>query len=63
MDKAWKIFSTIALIALILGALCILAGIVTGGDTQRVKDIFFASYDLENKIEALRSALGIMPLG
>ena len=62
MGKAWKIISTVALIALILGALFILAGFVTGGDTQRVKDIFFASYDIENKINALRSAMGIMTL-
>ena len=62
MSKAWKIFSTVAVIALILGVLCILAGFVTGGDTQRVKDIFFASYDIENKINALRSAMGIMTL-
>ena len=62
MDKAWKIVSTVALIALVLGALCILAGIVTGGDTQRIRDIFFASYDIEDKINALRSAMGIMPL-
>lgn len=62
MGKAWKIISTVALIALILGALCILAGFVTGGDTQRVKDIFFASYDIENKINALRSAMDIMTL-
>lgn len=62
MDKAWKVVSTVAVIAFILGALCILAGIVTGGDAQRVKDIFFAAYDIENKIEALRSALGVMVL-
>ncbi len=62
MDKAWKIVSTVALIALVLGVLCILAGIVTGGDTQRIRDIFFASYDVEDKINALRSAMGIMPL-
>ncbi len=62
MDKAWKVISAVALIALILGALCILAGFVTGGEVQRIKDIFFASYDIENKINALRSALDIMPL-
>lgn len=62
MDKAWKIISAIALIALILGALCILAGIVTGGDTQRVRDIFSATYDIESRLEAIRSALGIMAL-
>lgn len=54
--------STVAIVALILGALCILAGFVTGGDVQRVKDVFFASYDIENKINALRSAMGIMAL-
>ncbi len=62
MDKAWKVVSLVALIALILGVLCILAGFVTGGEMQRIKDIFFASYDIENKINALRSALDIMPL-
>ncbi len=62
MDKAWKVISAVALVALILGALCILAGFVTGGEVQRIKDIFFASYDIENKINALRSALDIMPL-
>lgn len=62
MSKAWKVFSTVAVIALILGVLCILAGFVTGGDTQRIKDIFFASYDIENKINALRSAMGVVTL-
>lgn len=62
MDKSWKVVSLVALIALILGVLCILAGFVTGGEMQRIKDIFFASYDIENKINALRSALDIMPL-
>ena len=47
MSKVWKVVSTVAIVALILGALCILAGFVTGGDTQRIKDIFFASYDID----------------
>ena len=65
-DEALTIGQTFATIGIlsgvILGALCILAGFVTGGDTQRIKDIFFASYDIENKINALRSAMGIMAL-
>lgn len=59
MSKAWKIVSIVAVIALILGALCILAGMVTGGDTERIKDILFATYDLEDKINAIRTALGM----
>lgn len=62
MSKVWKVVSTVAIVALILGALCILAGFVTGGDVQRVKDVFFASYDIENKINALRSAMWNMAL-
>ena len=63
MSKVWKVVSTVAIVALILGALCILAGFVTGGDVQRVKDVFFASYDIENKINALRSAMGTHKCG
>lgn len=59
MSKAWKIVSVVAVIALILGALCILAGMVTGGDWQRINDIFFATNDIENKINAIRTALGM----
>lgn len=40
MTKAGKILFTVAVTALILGALCILAGIITGGDFERVKTYF-----------------------
>ena len=41
MSKVWKVVSTVAIVALILGALCILAGFVTGGDVQRC--LFYTS--------------------
>lgn len=63
MDKVWKIVSTIAIIALVLGVFCLLAGFVTGGDVHNIKDILFATYNIEDKIEAARTAVGIMPLG
>lgn len=63
MDKVWKIVSTIAIIALVLGVFCILAGFVTGGDIQNIKDILYATYNIEDKIETARTAIGIMPLG
>ena len=62
MSKVWKVVSTVAIVALILGALCILAGFVTGGDGQRGKDGVFASYDIEKKINALRSGMGVLGL-
>ena len=53
MAKASKIMLTIALIALILGALCILVGIITGGAFERVKNVFYAVYDIENRVSGL----------
>ena len=55
MAKASKIMLTIALIALILGALCILVGIITGGDFERVKNVFYAVYDIENRVNGLNA--------
>lgn len=55
MAKASKIMLTIALIALILGALCILVGIITGGDFERVKNVFYAVYDIENRMNGLNA--------
>ena len=62
MSRAWKIICTIAIIAFILGALCILAGVVTGGDMQRVQDVFSAAYNIEDKLNAIRGLMGISPL-
>lgn len=59
MSRAWKVISTIAVIALILGALCILAGVVTGGDMQRVEDVFSAAYNIEDRLNAIRGLMGI----
>lgn len=55
MAKASKIILTVALIALILGALCILVGIITGGDFERVKNVFYAVYDIENRMNGLNA--------
>lgn len=55
MAKAGKIVLTVAVVALILGALCILAGVVTGGDLERVENIFYAAYDVENRLNVLRT--------
>ena len=55
MAKASKIMLTIALIALILGALCILVGIITGGDFERVKNVFYAEYDIENRVNGVNA--------
>ncbi len=36
-------------------ALCILAGIITGGDFERVKNVFYAVNDVENRLNVFRT--------
>lgn len=55
MTKTGKILLSVAVTALILGALCLLAGIITGGDFERVKNVFYSVYDVENRLNVLRT--------
>lgn len=55
MTKTGKILLSVAVTALILGALCLLAGIITGGDFERVKNVFYAVHDVENRLNVLRT--------
>lgn len=63
MAKVWKIVSTVAGIALLLGILCVLVGIITGGDVSRVMSMFNARFniaELLDRIELLiRSVMSI----
>ena len=62
MSKIWKAVSTVSTVALVLGVLCILAGVVTGADMQRIKDVFYAAFEIENLVDAFRAVIGIAPL-
>ena len=67
MAKAWKIISAVCIIAVLLGALCVLVGLITGGDTQRVLDIFSATHNIDGikqaYEQAIQNALNIQTLG
>ena len=67
MAKAWKIISAVCIIAVLLGALCVLVGLITGGDTQRVLDVFNATYNIDSLKQAyeqaIQNALNIQTLG
>lgn len=66
MAKVWKIVSTVAGIALLLGVVCVLVGVITGGDVSRVLSLFNARFDiagLKDKIDILiHSIMGVQPL-
>lgn len=67
MAKAWKIISAVCIIAVLLGALCVLVGLITGGDTQRVLDIFNATHNIDGIKQAyehaIQNALQMQTLG
>lgn len=67
MAKAWKIISAVCIIAVLLGALCVLVGLITGGDTQRVLDIFNATHNIDSikqaYEQAIQNALQMQTLG
>lgn len=67
MAKVWKFIGILAGIAILLGALCLLVGFITGGDQVRILNIFNATYDVEYYksliIETIQNVLGMQPLG
>ena len=67
MAEAWRIVCAVCIIAVLLGALCVLVGLITGGDTQRVLDVFNATYNIDSLKQAyeqaIRNALQMQTLG
>lgn len=53
MAKVWKIVSTVAGIALLLGILCVLVGIITGGDVSRVMSMFNARFNIAELLDRI----------
>lgn len=48
MGKVWKVIGIIAGVVLLLGALCIGVGFITGGDMGRITDQLTETYGVEN---------------
>lgn len=47
MKKAWKVIFTVVLIAILLGALCVGVGLLTGARLDNIYDILEERYNLE----------------
>lgn len=67
MKKAWKAISLIVVIALILGAVCIGVGVLTGADTGRIYQVLdnrfgFEQWKLfyEQSVQAANEIIGII---
>ena len=44
MKKGWRVVLVIVLVAILLGAVCIGVGLMTGGDTQRIQGVLEERY-------------------
>ena len=53
MNKVWKIVLTIALVALVLGLVCIGVSFITGANLGRISSAFYELYD----VDAYRAAI------
>ena len=47
MKKAWRVIIVIVLVAILLGAVCLGVGLMTGGDLPRIYSALDSRYHLE----------------
>lgn len=66
MAKIWKIVAIVVIIALLLGGVCVLVGMITGADTERIMNLFNVSYDIDGLRQTfeqtIQNAFGMQPL-
>jgi hypothetical protein len=47
MKKAWKIVGILVLVIIVLGAICVGVGLLTGGDSSRIYSVLDNRYNLK----------------
>lgn len=47
MAKVWRVVISIVGIVILLGGVCVLVGVITGGDFERIKALFDVRFDVE----------------
>lgn len=52
MKKVWKIVTLIVLVAIVLGAVCVGVGVLTGADTGRIYSVLDNRYNIGLLYEA-----------
>lgn len=55
MAKAWRIIVSATLICVLLGAVFVLVGMITGGELQRIMNMFNARFDIPALTEAAKT--------
>ena len=52
MKKAWRVVLTIVLIAVLLGAVCVGVGLITGADFARLYNVLDERYNVTSNLTA-----------
>ena len=54
MKKAWRIIILVVLVAVLLGAVCVGVGFLTGGDMSRIYTVLDNRYHLDAYVQYFR---------
>lgn len=60
MKKAWRVICIVVLIAILLGAVAIGVGVMTGADMNRIYSVLDNRYHFEVYIEYFNQVLGAL---
>ena len=60
MSKSWRAISLVVLIAILLGAVCVGVGLVTGGEWDRIYSTLDARYHIDMYIDYLGQVFTVL---
>lgn len=60
MKAIWRVIGFIGLGVFILGAVCIVVGLITGGSIDRVVDTFYKNYDVNYYLNLWQQFAGVL---
>ena len=60
MSKSWRVISLVVLIAILLGAVCVGVGLVTGGEWDRIYSTLDARYHIDMYIDYIGQVFTVL---
>ena len=57
MAKAWRVIISAVLICILLGVVFVVVGLITGGEIQRIMNMFNARYNVQSVLDSAKAAV------
>lgn len=57
MAKAWRVIISAVLICVLLGVVFVVVGLITGGEIQRIMNVFNARYNVQSVLDSAKAAV------